>query len=162
MRGYIKADPVGFSYTGVDRDSRYFGYGAGLGGGIFRAYEDFAFAVGLRLNYAFLGEPGRTSPSFAHFLLAGPELRLGGASERAFGFFLVRGGYTHFADNIAFRDSVSPGALPGGHLAVGGGAWGRAARRLLAGGEVAVEIHFVLGGVPLPMLNVSLALGAWL
>lgn len=161
MRAYVKADPVALVYSGVDRDSRYLGYSAGLGGGLFRAYEGFAFALGVRLNYGFLRELGQASSPFAHFLHAGPELRLGKAGERVFGFFLLRGGYTHWADNISFRESVSPGALPGGHLGVGGGAWGRAARRLLAGGEAAVDIHFILG-VPVPMLNVSLSLGAWL
>ena len=76
---------------------------------------------------------------------------------------LLRGGYTQWFEERAYRLSEPPPSYFGGHLGLGAGLWGRVAGRVLVGGDVVVDV--VLsdgGGHETPRLMFSLTLGGWL
>ncbi|WAS96241.1 hypothetical protein [Nannocystis punicea] len=161
MRGYAVVSPVGLTSQreGV-------GLGAGAALGLYRTHRRFGAALGLRFGYG-LTPRLRDAPGYReHALAAGPELRLGLALPRVFAFVLARGGYSHqlYRGGPDFRTSIlDPGkGGHGGHVGGGLGAWGRLGRRLLIGGEVAVDAVQIGGREWQPRASVLLTLGAWL
>ncbi|MFY0540268.1 hypothetical protein [Nannocystis pusilla] len=87
FRGYVRADPAAFVLA---RDRP----GAAIGGsiGVFRARGAFAVAFGGRVGYDMVD---RRASGFDRTLHLSPELRLGAVNQHAFGYVLVRGGYSH-------------------------------------------------------------------
>jgi hypothetical protein len=162
MRGYASVSPVGLT---IPRDG--VGLAAGAGVGLFRTRGRFGAGLGLRFGYGLVPR-ARESPSYReHLLAAGPELRLGLALPRVFAFVLARGGYSRRINGggPGFRTSIAGPPGPeghGGHVGGGLGAWGRIGRRLLVGGEVAVDAVQIAGRAWQPRASLMLTLGAWL
>lgn len=158
MRGYLRIEPAVVEVVGGRP-----GAGMGLSLGLFRKLDVFAAAFGGRAGVeAIDGGPA----GYARTLHAGPELRLGGAGERTFGYFLIRGGYSRrlTAARSPFavdRDLFAPGAGTF-HYGVGAGLWGRLGRRFLLGAEAALDIVQWRDRGPVPTLALALSLGAWL
>jgi hypothetical protein len=164
MRGYAVVSPLGLA---VQREG--VGLGAGAAIGLYGTHGRFGAGLGLRFGYG-LTPRLRDHPGYReHALAAGPELRLGLALPRVFAFVLARGGYSHdlYRGGPGFRTSIlgppgPPGGSHGGHVGGGLGAWGRLGRRLLIGGEVAVEAVQIRGREWQPRASLMLTLGAWL
>ncbi|WP_143140522.1 hypothetical protein [Nannocystis exedens] len=161
MRGYATASPIGLTSAraGV-------GLAAGAAVGLFGARGRFGAALGLRFGYGLVPRL-REDPRFReHRFAAGPELRLGLALPRVFAFVLARGGYSRQLTEagLSFRTSFvgPPAGGHGGHVGGGLGAWGRIDRRLLLGGEVAVDAVQIAGRAWQLQAWIGLTIGAWL
>ncbi|MCY1058399.1 hypothetical protein [Nannocystis sp. SCPEA4] len=162
MRGYVVATPVGLAIqrAGV-------GLATGAAVGLYNTHGRFGAGLGLRFGYDLFPRL-REHPAFReHLLAAGPELRLGLALPRVFAFVLARGGYSrqiNRAAEISPRTSIlaPPAGDHGGHVGGGLGAWGRLGRRLLIGGELAVDAVQIRGREWQPRASLVLTIGAWL
>ncbi|MDC0720619.1 hypothetical protein [Nannocystis bainbridge] len=152
LRGYLRVDPAAF----VLADYRP---GAAIGGsiGVFRASGGFAVAFGGRAGYEMVD---RRTTGFDRTLHLAPELRLGAVNRRAFGYMLLRGGYSHrFATG---RARVEVGAADAYHYGLGVGIWGRVGKRFLIGAEGAIDMVQFKGRGVAETLTLSLTLGSWL
>ncbi|MCY1008785.1 hypothetical protein OV079_25155 [Nannocystis pusilla] len=161
MRGYASVSPVGLT---LPREG--VGLAAGAAVGLFRARGRFGAGLGLRFGYGLVPRPREIPSHREHRLAAGPELRLGLALPQVFAFVLARGGYSRqiVAWELGYRTSIlePPPGGHGGHVGGGLGAWGRIGRRLLVGGEVAVDAVKIADRAWQPQASLLLTLGAWL
>lgn len=153
MRGYLRVDPVGLVLA-ANRP------GAAIGGslGAFRAFGGFALSFGARAGYAMTD---RGAHGFDRTLHAGPELRLGGVNHRAFGYMLLRAGYSRRFAAPRGRLDLG-GAADAYHYGLGVGIWGRVGEKFLLGAEGAVDIVQLAGAGAAEALTLSLTLGTWL
>jgi hypothetical protein len=153
MRGYLRVDPVSLVLASHRP-------GAAIGGslGAFRAFGGFALSFGARAGYAMTN---RGAHGFDRALHVGPELRVGAVNHRAFGYMLVRGGYSRRFEVPPARQ-VLGGASDAYHYGLGVGIWGRVSERLLVGAEGALDlVQFKREGVA-DALVLSLTIGTWL
>lgn len=169
MRGYVRVDPAALAVVGGhgswvhDFPDGRLGYATGVAVGMFRSFGKFALGVGGRFGYARHDHRSPWSRVVEGDLHAGPEVRLGAASERVFGYALLRGGYSRWSQDVSLRTSLAPpDRLHGGHYGLGAGIWGRIGRRFLLGGEVASDMLRFDYRQSASTLTVSLTLGAWL
>lgn len=154
MRGYLRVDPGALVLVGEDR----LGVGTSAALGVLRGSEGFGVAFGVRGSYD-LVRRGMWGQEFT--LHVGPELRLGAWTPRAFGFMLVRGGYSRRADGPRARFDFG-GPQGAAHYGLGVGMWGRIDRRVLLGAEGVVDIVQFAGKAAVPTLTLALTVGAWL
>lgn len=154
FRGYLRVDPAAFVLA-TNRP------GAAIGGsvGAFRAFDGFALSFGGRAGYE-MTRRGSGGPGFARRLHVGPELRLGGANHRAFGYMLLRAGFSRRFDGS--RPPPRRGADDAYHYGLGVGVWGRLGERVLLGAEGAVDVVQFRGEGAAEVLTLSLTLGTWL
>lgn len=158
MRGYLRVDPAGMTVL-----ERQVGYASGLAAGVFRAFAGESLAFGGRVAYGLFREPG--SSRVSHMLQLRPELRVGVARERVFGYALMYGGFTRLSGSAVLpRTSIVPlpEARPGWHIGAGAGAWWRVKRRLLLGVEGVVEGVHVEDSRLWPAFSLYLSVGSWL
>lgn len=158
MRGYLRVDPVGMAVR-----ERQVGYANGLAAGVFRALEGPSIAFGGRVAYSVFGGSGAAE----NLLHLRPELRLGVARERVFGYVLMHGGFSlRTSSPLSLRTSIAPGRVadprPGWHIGLGGGAWWRVRGRLLLGAEAVVEAYQIQGGPLTPTFSLYMSVGSWL
>ncbi|PCC73297.1 hypothetical protein SAMN02745121_02975 [Nannocystis exedens] len=151
FRGYLRVDPAAL----VLADYRP---GAAIGGsfGAFRAIDGFAAAFGGRVGYAMVDRQAR---GFDRTLHLSPELRLGAVSPRAFGYVLLRGGYSH---RFEIPRPAFGGPADGYHYGLGAGIWTRVGKRFLFGFEGAVDMVQFKGRGVAETLFLSLTFGSWL
>ena len=154
MRGYLRVDPAAFVLSAGDRPGG--AIGASFGG--FRAKDGFAAAFGLRAGFEVVD---RHAYGFDRTLHASPELRIGAVNRRAFGYMLVRGGYSHRFDAGRARLDFG-GAADAYHYGLGVGIWGRVGRRFLIGAEGVIDMVQFKGKGVSETLFLSLTLGSWL
>lgn len=153
FRGYVRVDPAAFVLA-QDRP------GAAIGGsfGAFRARGAFAVAFGGRVGYDMVD---RRASGFDRTLHLSPELRLGAVNQRAFGYVLIRGGYSHRFEIPRPRPEFG-GPADAYHYGLGVGIWGRVGERLLLGAEGALDLVQFKGRGVAETLFLSLTFGSWL
>lgn len=159
MRGFVRLSPVGVT---IHRDQA--GVATDLAVGVFRTSGRFGGSLGVHGGYALLPRRDGGFVARQHAFSAGPEVRVGLALDRVFAFVVARAGYSHRIDTLTPRSSIIDmhGSHPGWHAGGGLGAWGRLVGRLLYGGELTVEaVEFKTYGV-VPVVTLSLSVGAWL
>lgn len=122
-------------------------YAWGVGGGVSLPFRRAGLLTvgGYFEHLVFLAPPRfRTTedegPNDHHFLRFGPELRLGGSSDRVFGYGLLRVGIDLFYDPEP-RHELQPAFLS----TFGAGVQGLLSRRVVLGAEPAMDLQ-LLGG----------------
>ncbi|WAS96240.1 hypothetical protein [Nannocystis punicea] len=153
FRGYLRVDPAALVLS-------EYRPGVAIGGsiGAFRATDGFAVAFGGRVGYDMVD---RHTRGFDRTLHLSPELRLGVVNRRAFGYALLRGGYSRRFDAGRARLDFG-GAADAFHYGLGFGVWTRVGERFLIGAEGVVDmVQFKDRGVA-ETFFLSLTLGSWL
>lgn len=153
MRGYLRVDPAAFVLA-ANRP----GAAIGASVGVFRAFDGFALAFGARAGHDAIN---RQAFGFDRTLHVGPELRLGGYNPQAFGYMLMRAGYSHRFDAGRARFDFG-GPADAYHYGLGVGVWGRLGKKFLLGAEGALDIVQFKGKGAAETLFLSLTLGSWL